>query len=842
MAYRADITQQLTPSTPDVSGAVRAIQAQAGIADTLFKGISTGLGMYKQQMGEELLAASEEEQRRALVKDETFIKEQQQAIPELQKAQAALETNRLAEAAYMGPPREGEFQKVSAEPAFKAKVEAAASRLALVQANGGMTPSEYFLRIAKLVDEYSAKYPGSRSEVRKIVEQGSGLPGADLWAQQQFINRLYAPQKNTAQAQEEAESAERKFIFDTTKVPPTEILAEQKRNSPRYLELKAQAFQIGQSQAQADALAKQLASRTTEADVNFTQVSDTARRLALAKSGVAVGKYTASLGTKFNDLGARLANNTFTTADVNEATAYISNMKNFANKEFSSAILEVQALPVGAGVSQTAKDNAIKNIKTTQEALLSALDTSDVSLVKNIMQIYTSSAEKNLDNKVKYITGMTTFLKMFGKDDVIGSLMSVPEFDENNVQNPRWKAITATDPGLAEGVRQIKQEIGSSPIEMAGRLVSSSPLGQTMRDATTTPGPTPIDPSLPAAQNKTNVSAVNEAATNRMNSLRAAAGTVQQTWQGSQMQQRQASGIAEAFVADMKDLNLCSTAMCNAANGYALQKIASNKAGWKDLYSKIPLQQKAATQQAVSIEVENSLESARKDLVDINKRNGTNLQFGVDPASKTYGLVPPSADKFYDPTKLNPGQINQPISAQMRIGVDIPEPFKKYYPKGMLVKPEFVQEITKLGEAAKEWNNRNLPKVAGSFIAQASVTGEDEFAIAQNFMRNVRDNKPIAGFYSIPTPQQEQRTSTGGGVVSGVINFQPQAGDSERVTIVKREIAAVEKDTQIAKKRLERARAANDEEDIAEHEAQLKRAASDVQALQDELGRLQKGR
>lgn len=851
MAYRADITQQLTPSTPDVSGAVRAIQAQAGIADTLFKGISTGLGMYKQQMGEELLGRAQDLQKEEVTKDQARIVAANQASIDLQKAQAALETNRLAESAdvvgnptFTGPAfaKEGAALRVSAEPAFKANVEAAASRLALVQANGGITPSEYFLRVSKLVDEYSAKYPGSRNEIRKIVEQGSGLPGADLWAQQQFINRLYAPQKNTAQAQEEAQSAERKFIFEMTGNSPTDILAEQQRNSPTYLAWKDQATQLSRSQAASSALRKQLDSQTTEADVNFTQVSDTARRLALANSGKAVLKYTGSLGAKFNDLGTRLANNAFTQNDVDEATGYISNMKNIVNKEFSSAILEIMGLPTGAGVSQTAKDNAIKNIKETQAALLASHDTSDVSLIKNIMQIYTSSSKESLDNKVKYITGMTTYLKMFGKDDVIAGLMSVPEFDENNVQHPRWKAIEATDPGLAEGVRQIKQEIGATPIQMASTLVKASNLGQTMRDATTTPGPTPIDPSLPAAQNKTNVSAVNEAATNRMNSLRAAAGAVQQTWQGSQMQQRQASGIAEAFVADMKDLNLCSTAMCNAANGYALQKIASNKAGWKDLYSKIPQEQKAATQQAVSIEVENSLESARKDLVEINKKNGTNLQFGVDPASKTYGLVPPSADKFYDPTKLNPGQINQPISAQMRIGVDIPEPFKKYYPKGMLVKPEFVQEITKLGEAAKEWNNRNLPKVAGSFIAQASVTGEDEFAIAQNFMRSVDYGKPITGFYSIPTPQPEQRTSTGGGVVAAATSFQPQAGDSERVTIVKREIAAVEKNTQLAKKRLERAKAANDAEDVSVYENELKRTASDVEALQDELRRLQKGR
>ena len=838
MAYRADITQDLKPSAPDISGAVGAIQAQAGIAKTLFGGIAEGLGMYKQQMGEELLAKSEELAKSALTTDELAIEQERQATADLMKARGTLGEY---QAANMGPMPEGMVSKVSAEPAYKADVEAAASRLALVKADGRISQSEYFMRVSRLVDEYAAKYPGSKTEIRKIVEQGTGLPGADLWAQRQFIDRLYSPQQKSAKAQEDAMAQERTMIFDKLGIPPTNILSEQQINSEQYQLWKSQASQVTMSQAQSESLKKELERQTTAADVNFANVSDTSRRLALARSGVAVGKYTASLGQEFNDLNVKLTNNTFTSDDLNKATGYISNMKNLANKEFSSAILEIQALPVGAGVSQTAKDNAIKNIKTTQDAIISSLDTSDISLVKNIMQIYTSSAEKNLDLKSKYVAGMTTFVKLFGKDDVIAGLLSVPEV-ENNVVHPRWKQIIQSDPGLAEAVRQLKREIGSSPIEMAGRLISTSPLGQAMTNATTSPGPTPIMPGESTAQQKTMVSAVNERATNLAVSFKTAAGAVQQTWQGSQLQERQAAEIAGGFVLSMKDLNLCSTAMCNAANGNAIQKIAANKVAWKDLYSKLQPEQKMATQQAVSFEVENALESARKDLVDVNKRYKTNLQFGVDAKSKTYGIVPPPIDKFYDPLKINPGQINQPALAQMQFGREIPEPFKKYYPRGMLVKPEFVEEINNLGKAAKEWNNRNIPKVAGSFISQASVTGEDEFAIAQNFMRSVDSSKPITGFFTIPTPQAAPAgtTATGGGVATQPAGAVPKTGDSERVLTLRQEISKTDENIQIANKRLKRAMADDDMEDVAFYEDQIKRASADATSLQRELKSLQK--
>jgi hypothetical protein len=74
-----------------------------------------------------------------------------------------------------------------------AELKAAAARLSDA-ANGGMSPEEYVTRVEGLSKKYVAKYPGLADKVREIVGRTTGMPGADLWAAQQYVrDRLAKP-------------------------------------------------------------------------------------------------------------------------------------------------------------------------------------------------------------------------------------------------------------------------------------------------------------------------------------------------------------------------------------------------------------------------------------------------------------------------------------------------------------------------------------------------------------------------------------------------------------------------------------------------------------------------
>jgi len=839
MAYRADITQALTPSAPDVSGAVRAIQSQAGIAETLFGGISTGLGMYKQQMGEELLAKAEEEQRKALVKDETFIKEQQQAIPELQKAQAALEANRLAEAANMGPPREGEFQKVSAEPAFKANVEAAASRLAIVQANGGMTPSEYFLRIAKLVDEYSAKYPGSRSEIRKIVEQGSGLPGADLWAQRQFIDRLFTPPK-ADKSQADLLKEQRDMVVQRLGRDPVEAERMQAAGGKDWESEVELASQRAALEANIKAEEARLKSLNLTSSIDFEKVSDARKNVALFTAADVVNSSFANNKDRISKIQNALLTDPTNPQNIADANALITDIKSNVESVFN---LQEQALyaDLNTRVSNEARDRGVANLKQAKESILRGLDTSDPAKLSAVASVLFNGKEKNLDMKIKMANVLTQIAGIYANSNEFRAAMSNPEFETKDGKpvldgsgNPQltkeWQQIRDYSEELYQQLSGFKRQAAKLSVDMVDRQITTAMLGNLgvgLKDATENPGPTPTAGMTQQERKATHAAVV-------------AAGV--QIIGGSRETKLPAGTAQNIAAALQRDINVVGTAVSNASLGAGLVEITRNEVGFRDFISTLTPEQSAPVKVVVNDVYKKSVQSAADGLGDISKKYGlkTPLRIGVDK-NGTVGIIPPGKEYFRDRNVVSSFFQGMSPGAGMQ-SIPVPDAFAKYYP-GKEVKPEFINEISNLAKAAQEWNNKYLPRLVGSITSRGIVMGEEKAKIANEIALNFQGGKPTSDFYSIPIPSvPTQETSTGGGVVAAATSFQPQAGDSERVTIVKREIAAVEKDTQIAKKRLERARAANDEEDIAEHEAQLKRAASDVQALQDELRRLQKGR
>lgn len=750
MAYTADITQNITPSAPDPSGAISSIQSQASIAKTMFGGLTEGYETYKQST---LKSALEEAQGLQL-----------SALQQSQKEIKAAEELTLAESLAGPPTPEGK------EIPFKAEIDRAATRLKEVKDAGGFNrESDYYTRVANLVDKYAAMLPGAKQEIRALVAKGSGLEGADLWAQQQYIKQMFSPKEQKVaedKLAQEARQMQLKRVVDLG-IDPVEANRLQNSQDPddmalwqNYTVTAQQAAMLKSASDQAELRAKSLAQTNS---MNVEQNGQAFRQAAAMSSRARAEKVFATQQQKIQELSKRMASGQWGDSDDVEVSAIMLSIVGEAEKAHLAARQSFNAsLPVN--ISEDVRKAQLARFDEQIDTLKKQLNLSDPAMMREMSKALLTSKEKNIDQIFKLAQ-----VNKFFTDNLIDSpemrmALGVDEFNTDGTLSPEWKRIKDAGRESVFPFLRTQREIIKSGLSIVqqNQLLAAHPVSISLSDAQTSPNATQF-PQNASKEDKR--AAVTMVATG-------AAEITNKAFESSKMQQGPSQELTKAFVATAKDVNCVGAALCNASQGNAVTIIKENTNQFKDFYSKLKPEQQNILKGAVSFEVEQSLEAARIGLGDINKKYGVQLQFGVDKGSQTFGIVPPPPDRFYDPRtsqfqnfqrgQTPANQVGSPSNLQLRFGAEVPKAFKKYYPN-MVVKPEYVSEVAKLGEAANEWNNQYLPRVAGSFTSQSIVNNESEFLVAQNFMRAVRDNKRLPSFYNFSAPSAAE---DGGGVAT----------------------------------------------------------------------------
>ena len=732
MAYRADITQALTPSAPDISGAVGAIQSQAAIAQTLFGGISQGVEMYKQTVQQQALKEAEAEQKRALVESETKIEAEEQAASELLSAQQRLEQY---QGTLFGPNKPTAISPVSEEPAYKADVAAAAAKLALARSEGGITQSEYFLRVANLVDKYSAMFPGSRADVRKAVEQGSGLPGADLWASQQFIRRLFTPQEAKAESDKlEQKAIDEEFsivVNNTPNVPPTELLAIQRTNPELWNQIRKNALEIRAMSQNADALNKQTALNVAASDPEFLQKSDLLARSATLAAGIATSKYLSQEFPRFDNIRKKLENNTFNEQDQAEAQVLFNGMKGAVQAAFARNRIEVQNA-AGPNVSSAALSEMMRRLKDREDATLALLDTSTQAQTVAAMKMFAEAKNKSIENRVKLTGAWAQLVGAVGDQNLVRTALATGETDENGKTTPIWQQISKQAPPLIPLLREFQLLIEDSPAQLTRNVIRSSVLSRGLEDAASSPEPTNLPNATP--QQRSGVA----------QGVALWGAEIVARSRESKLEAAKAMQIGESFA---NDANVVGTALSNATLGHGLNIINQNKEQFKDFISKLPEDKKSAVSFSASKSYAKSLESAKRGLNlisdDPKYRLKQPLKLGVRPDG-VIGIIPPPKEFLTE----------SPRESRLSY-VPLPANIRKYYKEGSMFKPEFLEEGEKWAMAMEEWENKYLPRVAGAITTRAIIENTDSNKVAQDVVRTIQNNKPIEGFYKMENiPQQ----------------------------------------------------------------------------------------
>jgi hypothetical protein len=766
MVNRVDITQALTPSTPDVTGAVNAIRSQAGIAQTLFGGISSMLGEKK---AEDLRKLQEEAEQitAGSIKATQLSK---QATGDYLVAKRKQESD-LQDLSSFGI-TEKTFTEQGKTLPFEADIFNAAQKYKNAQEQGAINQVQFLDRVRGLVNTYAGKYPGSKEEIRAIVAKGTGLPGADLWAQNQFVEQMFTPPKaaDTDKALREAKKAKYEAIAEYNGVFLDDVINAETSNPKLYTQLEATANTIMQAKAAKAARDASAGDITSAGNIGFREFTDK------AVDGASLGSvaktrefFTANKGEMSNRIDNLLRITDPTPENIAEIETTLIQLSNIVESEFNDARANVLQ-NYNSSIAPEVRDDALKRIDQTKQSIVDKIKTGSLSERRAILQLFNVANTTTRNDNLKMIAVAGDQLKYFASNPTINNAFAHDEY-KDGVKSPEWQTLESYSTSLAEQLRNYKKLVLSMPVGMS---VPKPFFVTAAEDAQQNPNATPTGPTPQETKAGNDLVALNAATISKASAIVKAQGTMG------------GLGVVSTELATEmnKDANVVGTALSNVGYGRSLTLVAQNEENYKKFIKNLNEESLTPLKQAGSLIYEKSLSSAQKGVSDISKKYGlkTPLQIGVIPGTNKVGIIPPPKDYFEDVKTTYP--YGRGFGAPAEKIQTVPAPFTQYF-IGKTVKPEYVIEVNKLASAAKEWNNTYLPRVMGSTMSRSIYTGESKEKVANEIANLVSGNKPITGFFTIPVPQAAQAgtAATGGGVEVGIQGVGGGADRPERLDI-----------------------------------------------------------
>lgn len=833
MAYTANITQNITPSAPDPSGAISSIQSQASIAKTIFGAAESGFEMAKKRDLQELYKEGVQTQEDIFKQHQLMVSEQPLALADLEskkKQVSFLEGERqlLQEGGVLEGQEELTKKLQEKSSAFRTELETAAKRYAEVADAGGISRKQMLDRVDGLVRKYGAMYPSSLPEIRQIVAQTTGVPGADLWAEQTFVRQLFTPAEKVAgktdKSLEEARKYDRDLILKyIPNISAEQTLALQEQGAPEYYSLLKRAQDINAIEIQKNAYSAVLERSKIASDQDLRKFTRTGLlQYANILANSAVAKYRQTNAQQFKVLESLAVGGVQPTPEQQAAiTGLVGGYKAAVNRGYDEAA-EILRKNIGEFVSPDARRIAFEELKADRQAHLEALESTDPALHVQMAKTLIEASNRSTDEQSKIVQSILSVTKEFGNQDTIRTALAKGQYEADGVtETSYWRTLREESPQLVPWLERLAKAVDRMPVAQVNQVVSTDPVLSATTDAKASPNPTPMtDSGVHGA--KTELVAQN------------AVSLVKYSWNKSRILSNDALEMSEALQTDLAAINSVGTCLSNTCNGYSLTLVDKNKAAFGGWFSKLSEGDKMPIQYAVSQTGTASLESARKGLADINKKYGTNIRLGVSPTTGQIQVVNPPEEW------LVPKGEKVPIAANY-----LPPVLGKYMGGDgvRVVKPEFVGKVRDMADAVSEFNKTYLPRILGAATAWSIVQGVPQPTMSNNIGWALMQDKPIAGFFDMSkiTPQQQTPQAQTKQPVKNT-SFKSTPEEMDKISILTEEVSKLEKEAQLAKKRLDRAKAANDSEDVAFYEDSIKRTEASAREAKAALELARKGR
>jgi hypothetical protein len=227
--YQKDVTQNIEPAQPNYGTMAESIRLKGQATQGIVKAVGQ---MYETKKFIDLRDAEASAQD---LQDEFL----ERGMGAQVAGRQAVQVDAMAEDLIGRTMADPNFDPAQVNVINNLKAEAERLKQASL---GGMSNREYEDRVATLTKRTIAKYPGLANEIRQSIGAVAGLPGADRWAAQQYVQERFGKQ-----AGGEGDRLQADFLKDSIKkisantgMLETEVYAVFQQDPARYRQLETQ--------------------------------------------------------------------------------------------------------------------------------------------------------------------------------------------------------------------------------------------------------------------------------------------------------------------------------------------------------------------------------------------------------------------------------------------------------------------------------------------------------------------------------------------------------------------------------------------------------------------------
>lgn len=724
--YNVDITQNVQPASASPGSAARVEQARGAVIQGVLGAAGTAYDMYKESTLKDLQRAAEEEAM-------TFMQKNQEQSAMGAAAGAQMEQARKhAKAITM-------FDSVIPNDEIATITEQhqgllqghlyAANKFKEAYENGGMKPAEYMARVQGLVKSTIAKFPGMAGQIRKIVQQSTGLPFVDdASAAVQYTEQLFKDTNKPATKDtlgEHAAKQDLELITKYTGASAEEVLAMSRTGDPRYGFLLAKAKEAAGyeiASRNVDSRRKALEAQGGEdARRSASELLDVAGLGIMAKTGQYMmqnTKYLDEIRKTLSNPDTALGNSAAITTQLQ---ALKGGMTTIINTETRNARQELLNMWNRGSIDKKTYDELKAQVEEKSKMWLENFDDNNLLGTASIL---TNHREKTLNEQLRIMSVNTEFMKLFGPSELVAKYLGGTEADRQEIKKIAPQLSNAIDTYIKPiaGALTASNSLVGNPMPLVGIALTEA-----KDNPNATPAP-PVGTPDPKRAVRLSAEAVQVEANEAWKKLR-----------------------KDPVGATQQQVNLLGTMMNNMSNyGVPNKELEKNWKGYAETFAKIPEQYSNPIKQSVALQHVSTSNALVEGLLSTDK-SGVKLNIGVKPSGEI-GVVPPM-ELFVPYNRASKG-VTYDISKTTL--------YKDY--AYMFADKVFKDEASykmylEYDRLATDWKNNYSVRANNMVLTRAIATGEQPRKIGEEYAFSINSRQPVQPFFN-NAPVNMQQTTT----------------------------------------------------------------------------------
>lgn len=599
----------------------------------------------------------------------------------------------------------------------------------------GMSPKEYTTRVRDLTRQAIAAFPAMADTIRAEVARASGLPGADDFAAQHYVERVFGGRGGSdGDSKSEARLVEEevKRIADAVKVvTPADLFSI--RGTPEYEQFKQSAQSIWRNQAIAQQSQEAAQANLAVSKPQVMQAAGNLTNTAVASSLGDFQVYSEKNKDLFRKIEAKIASRDPAALDTASAELDIIGQQGalIISNRFSEVTKYLgQELSAGR-IGQADYDSAVAVMKAQKDRVSEVFGPNNI---KNTVKVLVAHRDKGLDVSMKIASNLADWAKILLPPGVLNNYTSGDK--------EMMKQIETQYPGLGKILRNANPELWGLPSHMASPVAVAEMgiIGDANRDAQASPDATPRVQTSPDREQELNKARVETVAAEAALKI-------------EQLHRNKSGSVTR------QEANTLFTALNNSiTTNSPVDKLEEGHETLQRIFTQLPPEHQSVIKYSLAQNGTAASSAVIQTTNALDKKYNTKLQIGVR-SNGSVGVVPPM-ELFED---------RKAISARSSIAV-VPKTadfgvFSKY---GELrykqIKPGKEDEVARYVKAATEWEASQRRRANSMVLAEVTTMGTDRKTVGDKVARSLNARTPVPAFYTdVPAAVSEQLGAEGNG-------------------------------------------------------------------------------